>query len=1515
MTISRWLFLILLSFTSLSATPIITEFLASNNASLDDEDEDSSDWIEIHNPDDTPIDLAGYHLTDDASNPRLWTFPSVTLAPGAHLIVFASNKDRAFAGSELHTNFRLSASEGYLALSDPNGTILSSFTYTDQEEDISFGESELLIENQLIGIASPQILIPNSAADLPSNWNSPSFTPGASWTNGTAPTSVGYDTSGVPSPGNGTSSIQNLAPAGTATQSSTLDSFTADRALDGATNNFTHTLGSDFNPSWTLDLGTRSLLSEITLNNRSGGSAQRLRDITVQILAADGSTIVFESELLNPNNEDNSPNLINLDLIGATGSEVIGQFVRVLRSPDLSSSGNDATVISLSEVEVLGIPSFGFSSLIVDNIEADAHEENASAFVRVPFNIPDASALASLDLQIRYDAGFVAYLNGTEVARRNAPSNLAWNSSATLERDNLDIFQFETIDLNSDLNLLTSGNNLLAIHMLNSSANDEDFLVTPRLVAGQINTGGNDSEWFLDRVADTSFDFDRGYYDDPFSLNISTLTPDATIRYTTDGSPPSETNGNIYTGPILISETTVIRAMASRPTFRSTNIDTHSYLFRDDIITSSVMDPAITQDGTYAPQMRDSLADLPVISLSFTGGIDRTEKAAAVELIGFENGDLQIDAGMERFGHFATNFAKRNIRLNFRSIYGPSRLDYPLFEGHERSFCPVDSFDALDLRSGSHDMVARGFYMSNRFMDDTLIDMGHLSPHGRFTHIYVNGTYQGMYHLRERWNADMHSNYLGGEEEDYEAVASNRGGGSFSAATAYDGDGSAWDNVVSLGGDYLSLRDYLNVPQFVDYMILLSSGNCEAEHRAVGPVTVGSGYTLYFNDGDGFTRSPNNRTGHAGPENLWRNLLDEGHPDFKILLADRLEKHFKNGGAMTAEKALPRLAERTTQIERAFFAESARWGYRTPGSWASARDSYVSNTLTNLSQTVFNNFENAGLLPDTAAPIFSQHGGAVAPDYQLSISTPSAGTIYYTTDGSDPRLPGGAISPTAIAFTPSGTNTESVINFGDAWSYLDDGSNQGSAWQAPNFNDNSWESGNAELGYNQNSTTTTIDFGGIANNKYITTYFRKDFTITDQANITAAEIQIVRDDGAVVYLNGTEIQRLNLPSGNISFTTQASNAISGSDESTPVTFTFSPSLLVNGTNTIAVEMHQAAPTSSDLSFNLELNTSRSTVAGDNLRLSNNSHIRARTRGSDWSGLTEAFFTINGIAPLLPTDITISEIHYNPDGGSDNTEFIELLNTGTRPVNLRGTRFSDGIEYDFPEERNTIIHPDQRLVIVGSLFDMNTLYGLGLPITGIHKGSFSNNGEQITLVDENGTFLSDLNYSDTLPWPEAPDGDGPSLTFITGNILNAPDSWRSSLVANGTPGSSDETFFTGDPLTDSDSNGLNNLLDHALGNALTNSQSVPFITTSLFNSGNGLEEHLALSYRANLTDPNLDFIVEVSPDLVNWADGPVFTQLVERVDLGDGTANFTIRSNTPSSSLPKQFIRLKVIQTP
>ena len=126
---------------------IITEFLARNDAGIQDEDNERNDWIELHNLSTTALNLGGWRLTDDFGDLSKWILPAQTLAPGGFLVVFASGKDRAVAGQPLHTNFRLSAGGEYLALVNPVGLISTQFvpSFPAQTADVSYGyESDLV---------------------------------------------------------------------------------------------------------------------------------------------------------------------------------------------------------------------------------------------------------------------------------------------------------------------------------------------------------------------------------------------------------------------------------------------------------------------------------------------------------------------------------------------------------------------------------------------------------------------------------------------------------------------------------------------------------------------------------------------------------------------------------------------------------------------------------------------------------------------------------------------------------------------------------------------------------------------------------------------------------------------------------------------------------------------------------------------------------------------------------------------------------------------------------------------------------------------------------------------------------------------------------------------------------------------------------------------------------------------------------------------------------------------------
>lgn len=190
---------------------------------------------------------------------------------------------------------------------------------------------------------------------------------------------------------------------------------------------------------------------------------------------------------------------------------------------------------------------------------------------------------------------------------------------------------------------------------------------------------------------------------------------------------------------------------------------------------------------------------------------------------------------------------------------------------------------------------------------------------------------------------------------------------------------------------------------------------------------------------------------------------------------------------------------------------------------------------------------------------------------------------------------------TITSLSPPQTTT--LISTGAAWKYLADGSDRGTVWRDAGFDDSAWASGNAELGYGDGDEATTIGYGPDANNKYVTTYFRKTFFVANPALVSSLTLYLLRDDGAVVYLNGTQIMRSNMPAGEIAYNTRAATTISGADEMLYVPFTFIQNglrkngrrvpALTNGVNVLAVEVHQAYVTSTDVSFDLSLTASTS----------------------------------------------------------------------------------------------------------------------------------------------------------------------------------------------------------------------------------------------------------------------------------------------------------------------------------
>jgi len=566
----------------------------------------------------------------------------------------------------------------------------------------------------------------------------------------------------------------------------------------------------------------------------------------------------------------------------------------------------------------------------------------------------------------------------------------------------------------------------------------------------------------------------RGFYDNTFQLYIETNDPNATIRYTTNRYKPTTSYGTIYNGPININTTKIVRIFAYNGI--EEDDETHTYIFPNNIIAQSYMQSYIKNNGTYGPQLYDALKSLPVVSLVSPNNTidDITEIEGSFEIF-TNDGTLskQENCGAKLYGYSSVdNSRKKNHRIYFRDIYGAKNLEAKLFEGFENGIGAVTKFDQIELRGisqeGFSDSNFQSYtYVGPNFLDQTMLQMGNLHSHSRFVHFYVNGQYRGQYAMRERMNDDFMESYYGGAETDYEAIDGAGGGnlgGNWTPGTAFDGTGAMYNAMVAQSNNYDNWKNYLNTDSYFDFMLSFMWGNHENEMKAVGNLTDPTKFIYRINDGDGaFTyydghlgavidrTNPNASGSHnvAGHDNVFRNLYNQGDSDFFIDFADRVECHCFNDGPLTPNQTQQRIDGLVNEMQLSIIADAARWGYSNQGHypylWSDQINQVKQNFLPSRTNTLINQLKNRNFYPTTDAVSFNQYGGVVGSNFQLVLSNPGSGKIYYTIDGTDPRNDGGSIKSNAQLYSgpitlPNGVYTVKArvyrSNATDRWSAM-----------------------------------------------------------------------------------------------------------------------------------------------------------------------------------------------------------------------------------------------------------------------------------------------------------------------------------------------------------------------------------------------------------------------------------------------------------------------------------------------
>ena len=698
------------------------------------------------------------------------------------------------------------------------------------------------------------------------------------------------------------------------------------------------------------------------------------------------------------------------------------------------------------------------------------------------------------------------WINGSSFWQRTAADN-GGASETVIETSSAGFVAF---DLSAYADKLIAGTNILAIHGLNFSANDSDMLILPEIRGGvftlQTNQvgyfdhptpGAMNSTVFQRLFASLDFSHTHGFYSTPFSLSVTSDAPGVTIRYTLDGSPPSDTNGSVYTSPIPVNHSTVVRAAAFQTGLAPTETATRTYLFLADVLSQTnsapagaswdtEMDSNVVNSTTQTWSVAQGLVDLPVLSIVMdnadlfgASGIyanptargDDWERAASTEFFypaeytgprasdGFAiNCGIQINGNYSRLSHQP----KHSFRLVFKEKWGPTQLSFPVFEDYE-----VQDFDTLIVTCGHNQGwstgVANSQFLRNRFAWDLEgARLGNAHVHNRSVHVYLNGLYWGVYDLCERPDEAFSASNFSGDKDEYDAFKGQSTSGT-TQAMLINGVRDSWDQLFTIvdrdltqATNYAALQQLVDLDQLIDFNIGIlytadrdgPTGWINGPPNSLEPKNfyatrrrAPDGRFRFWRWDSEFTlesesEDVSERQGYENPARIHYNL--RANADYRLRFADRVQQLFFNGGPYSTSVLTNHYLTLAAQIDKAVVAESARWGdskreppYTRDVEWVAERNRIVGTFFPNRRELFLSQLRADNLFPSFSAPTLNlngaaQNGGQFSAGSLLSF-TATNGQIYFTLDGTDPRLAGGGIATNAIRYTNAFALTDSVV--------------------------------------------------------------------------------------------------------------------------------------------------------------------------------------------------------------------------------------------------------------------------------------------------------------------------------------------------------------------------------------------------------------------------------------------------------------------------------------------------------
>ena len=715
---------------------------------------------------------------------------------------------------------------------------------------------------------------------------------------------------------------------------------------------------------------------------------------------------------------------------------------------------------------------------------------------------------------------------------------------------------------------------------------DVSYGLTENGFAYQVNPtpGAPNSETGITEIAlPTVVSVPPGYHSGPLSVELTSETSPSTIRYTLDGSEPTDSNSIEYTGPISISRTTLLRTRVFADAMLPSASKTYSYIYLEDVLTQSdqpegfpatweragradyAIDPRVatdTESEYYDPNLLAALRTHDAISIVSDmdhlfdrvdgiyvnpqqQGID-WERPASMELISSDGAvQLQINAGLRIQGGASRNpnRPKHNMRFLFKEQYGESKLEYPFFADS-----PIQTIDTLILRGGNGDswfhpnstQQNQAQYIRDQWHKQTQQLMGHTFVPQRYIHLYVNGLYWGFYHTFEKPNASFFAERFGGQPEDYDVIQHQNG--------IVDGSRETWNNILDLARDspeldatFEQLQEEIDIPAMMEYLLLnFYSGNVDwDQNNWFGGRKREDGKFIFFTwDAERtFLGARDNRTNAVNsgqPTDVHRRLAN-ANEEYRIMFADMAHRHLFNGGLLTPESAAARWQALADEIELPLTAESARWGdnkrarrpYTAGAEWSRELGRLMNTYFPGRTDTLLNQLKSRDLYPDVVAPTFSQHGGIIEPGFTISMEAPE-GIVYYTVDGTDPRRKGGDVSPAAKVYLEgitisADTEVRSRTLVDGVWSAMNE-----ATFLTPASSASSSNLRVSEVNYNPGAASESEIAAGFDDND--------DFEFIELLNVSdspidLADVKLVSTDNGGVEFDFSLSSTLRLPPG------------------------------------------------------------------------------------------------------------------------------------------------------------------------------------------------------------------------------------------------------------------------------------------------------------------------------------------------------------------------------------------------